>query len=224
MKKKWSSTAYSTFFKEFPFVEKNLSEAVKHQERGDIPAGLLKMRLLLETLMKEWSVIYGVKQSSNKLSEQIHHLKPYLPDYVILQFNTIRLESNVGVHAGNEQFLAEGNIDKTIIAMNSVIEWYYAERCGGDQAKMTPRKNSSKKMTLALVFTAFLLLSGGVGSVYLHSNTGTTQVYRCGTSKVYHNSKTHAALTKRCTKEIFTYTVAKAKDLGLRACKCPETR
>lgn len=46
-----------------------------------------------------------------------------------------------------------------------------------------------------------------------------TIVYRCGHSKIYHPSKNHASF-KRCKSKVYELTVKRAKELGMRHCKC----
>jgi len=44
-------------------------------------------------------------------------------------------------------------------------------------------------------------------------------VYRCGQSKIYHPTKTHASF-KRCKSKVYELTSKRAKELGMRHCKC----
>ena len=46
-----------------------------------------------------------------------------------------------------------------------------------------------------------------------------TIVYRCGHSNIYHPSKNHASF-KRCKSKVYELTVKRAKELGMRHCKC----
>ncbi len=48
---------------------------------------------------------------------------------------------------------------------------------------------------------------------------GSDIVYRCGQSKIYHPSKTHASF-KRCKSKVYELTVERAKKIGMRHCKC----
>ncbi|WP_353780108.1 hypothetical protein [Winogradskyella sp. 3972H.M.0a.05] len=47
----------------------------------------------------------------------------------------------------------------------------------------------------------------------------TTKVYRCGQSKIYHPSTSHASF-KRCKSTVYILSVKRAKELGMRHCKC----
>ncbi len=53
----------------------------------------------------------------------------------------------------------------------------------------------------------------------LQSLENSTIVYRCGQSKIYHPTKSHASF-KRCKSTIYELTVERAKELGMRHCKC----
>lgn len=44
-------------------------------------------------------------------------------------------------------------------------------------------------------------------------------VYRCGKSKIYHPTKKHASF-KRCKSKVYELTIERAKELGMRHCKC----
>ncbi|WP_117880203.1 hypothetical protein [Aureibaculum luteum] len=44
-------------------------------------------------------------------------------------------------------------------------------------------------------------------------------VYRCGQSKIYHPTTSHASF-KRCKSKVYELTVERAKELGMRHCKC----
>ena len=46
-----------------------------------------------------------------------------------------------------------------------------------------------------------------------------TIVYRCGKSMIYHPTLSHASF-KRCKSKVSELTVEKAKELGMRHCKC----
>ncbi len=65
-----------------------------------------------------------------------------------------------------------------------------------------------------------------IGFCFLMCATPDTNVYICtgGSSVVYHKTKTCKGLTK-CSKEIQSITIEKAKELGRRECKiCYKTR
>lgn len=47
----------------------------------------------------------------------------------------------------------------------------------------------------------------------------TDTVYRCGQSKIYHPTTSHSSF-KRCKSKVYKLTVARAKELGMRHCKC----
>jgi len=44
-------------------------------------------------------------------------------------------------------------------------------------------------------------------------------VYRCGQSKIYHPTTSHASF-KRCKSKVYKLTIERAKELGMRRCKC----
>ena len=45
-------------------------------------------------------------------------------------------------------------------------------------------------------------------------------VYVCGSSKIYHTSRSHTALSSRCTHTIKSMSESTAQSQGKRACKC----
>ncbi len=47
----------------------------------------------------------------------------------------------------------------------------------------------------------------------------TDTVYRCGQSKIYHPTTSHSSF-KRCKSKVYNLTVKRAKNLGMRHCKC----
>ena len=53
----------------------------------------------------------------------------------------------------------------------------------------------------------------------LQSVSNSDIVYRCGRSKIYHPTKTHASFN-RCKSKVYELTVKRAKELGMRHCKC----
>ncbi|MCO6175811.1 hypothetical protein NHF50_12230 [Flavobacterium sp. NRK F10] len=67
-----------------------------------------------------------------------------------------------------------------------------------------------KIFVLAIVFSLFSFSS---------ENKGTSVVYVCGKSEIYHQVKSHAAL-KRCKSDITEMTEKEALDAGKRKCKC----
>nr|WP_321237559.1 hypothetical protein [uncultured Psychroserpens sp.] len=44
-------------------------------------------------------------------------------------------------------------------------------------------------------------------------------VYRCGQSKIYHPKLTHGSF-KNCKSKVYKLTVERAKELGMRHCRC----
>jgi len=73
----------------------------------------------------------------------------------------------------------------------------------------------------------YLTDSFQVGSKYevegfyntLQSESDSDIVYRCGQSKIYHPTTSHASF-KRCKSKVYELTVKRAKELGMRHCKC----
>jgi len=53
----------------------------------------------------------------------------------------------------------------------------------------------------------------------LQPESSSNIVYRCGKSKIYHPTKTHASF-KQCKSKVYELTVQKAMELGMRHCKC----
>lgn len=51
------------------------------------------------------------------------------------------------------------------------------------------------------------------------NNNVSATVYVCGKSKIYHNSRSHSALS-RCTSGITKMSDSRARGLGKRLCKC----
>jgi len=47
----------------------------------------------------------------------------------------------------------------------------------------------------------------------------TDTVYRCGQSKIYHPTITHGSF-KLCKSKVYKLTIKRAKELGMRHCKC----
>jgi len=54
---------------------------------------------------------------------------------------------------------------------------------------------------------------------YLIDASSNNMVYRCGNSMIYHPTKKHASF-KRCKSKVSELSVEKAKEMGMRHCKC----
>lgn len=70
----------------------------------------------------------------------------------------------------------------------------------------------------------YLSDSSGLPNTYLIQKPfleekSTDTVFRCGKSRIYHPTKTHASF-KRCKPKVYELTAKRAKELGMRHCKC----
>ncbi len=227
---KFNNPVYHLFFKAHPYSKKMLKEAIQHAKQQDTNSGLLKMRLLIEQLVEDWHQKYDVNNNKKYtcLFEAMKGLAKYdIPDYIIGQLHLIRSETNIGVHTGNEEFLGDNNVETTLLAFQRVAKWYVRKHypiLNYTHPFMILWPSNLWKKIIGLMGVSIVVFMLSVGGWQASTQIKATQknviVYQCGNSSIYHTNAKHAALQKRCTKELIQHTIEKAKNKGLIPCKC----
>lgn len=115
--------------------------------------------------------------------------------FSILMMKTKQLKNTIFFLAITLSFFL-GRESKTVISTYSVQPTYLS-----DSFKTVPQNSFDNSYTP------------------LKMESGTDIVYRCGKSKIYHPTKAHGSF-KNCKLKVYELTIKKAKELGLRHCKC----